>query len=264
MDAYYQLEIMGFGLKELKKLWNTVWEIGYSNNISSEQAYLKFFKDIEEEYDNKVGFEIKVQEKRNELFQLKNQLNTDRLALQMQPYIGTSLQKLFQNGVSEEDIINMNDIVTKFSKDNTSTSFPFNKQDANDTGKGDKDLSLNINDGNSNNRTKIWKSFIEYLEKFRDIQLQIKEQIENLNKIKKELDFLNKQKQEVTAYLQVAISFINEINHRISYLKGFINNFDNDIKKIYISPRYSPLLLVFITYTNIQKEEKEDEKKDKK
>jgi hypothetical protein len=216
MDAYYQLEIIGFGLKELKKLWNTVWEIGYSNNISSEQAYLKFFKDIEEEYDNKVGFEIKVQEKKRELYQLKNQLNTDRLALQLQPYIGTSLQKLFQNGVSEEDIINMNDIVTKFSKDNTSTSFPFNKQDANDTGKGDKDLSLNINDGNSNNRTKIWKSFIDYLEKFRDIQLQIKEQIENLNKIKKELDFLNKQKQEVTNYLQIVISFINEINHRIS------------------------------------------------
>jgi hypothetical protein len=142
MDAYYQLEIMGFGLKELKKLWNTVWEIGYSNNISSEQAYLKFFKDIEEEYDNKVGFEIKVQEKKRELYQLKNQLNTDRLAFQLQPYIGTSLQKLFQNGVSEEDIINMNDIVTKFSKDNTSTSFPFNKQDANDTGMGDKDLSL--------------------------------------------------------------------------------------------------------------------------
>lgn len=46
VDTYYQLEVMGFGLKELKKIWNTVWEIAYSNNISSEEAYLKFFKDI--------------------------------------------------------------------------------------------------------------------------------------------------------------------------------------------------------------------------
>ena len=27
MDTYHQLAVMGFGLKELKKLWNTVWEI---------------------------------------------------------------------------------------------------------------------------------------------------------------------------------------------------------------------------------------------
>ena len=191
MDTYYQLEVMGFGLKELKKIWNTVWEIAYSNNISSEEAYPKFFKDIEEEYDDKVGFEIKVQEKKRELYQLKNQLNADRLALQLQPYIGTVLQKLFQNGVSEEDIINMNDLVTKFSKDNSSTIFSFNNQDANDTEKGNKDFCLNINGGNNNNRTKIWKSFIGYLEKFKDIQSQIKEQIENRNKIKKELDYLN-------------------------------------------------------------------------
>ena len=264
LDTYHQLEVMGFGLKELKKLWNTVWEIAYSNNISSNEAYLKFFKDLEEEYDNKLGFEIKVQEKKKELYHLKNQLNADRLALQLQPYLGTVLQNLFQNGVSEEDIINMTDVVSKFSQNSSiSNSFPFNMQNTNNGAKSDNDYSLNINE-NNNNRTKIWKSFISNLEKLNDIQLHIKERVENRNKIQKELDYLNNQKQESASYLQIAISFINAINHRISYLKGFIDCFKNDIeKKINKSPGYSRLLPFIILYANIQKEEKDDNNKDK-
>ena len=266
LDTYNQLEVMGFGLKELKKLWNTVWEIGFSNNISSNEAYFKFFKDIEEEYDNKFGFEIKVQEKKKELYQLTNQLNADRLALQLQPFLGPVLQNLFQNGVSEEDIINMNDLVSKFSQNSSSISdsFPFNMQDTNDGAKDNKDYSLNVN-GNNNNRTKIWKLFILNLEKLKDIKVHLKEQIENHNKIQKELDNINKQKQEAVSYLQIAISFINVINHRISYLKGFLDYFNNDIeKKINKSPGYSRLLPFIILYTNIQKEEeKDDNNKDK-
>jgi hypothetical protein len=196
--------------------------IAFSNNISSNEAYLKFFKDIEEEYDNKFGFEIKVQEKKKEIYQLKNQLNADRLALQLQPFVGTVLQNLFQNGVSEEDIINMNDLVSKFSQNSGSIrdGFPFNMQNTNDRAKSNKDYSLNVN-GNNNSRTMIWKSFISNLEKLKDIQIHLKEQIENRTKIQKELDYLNKQKQETVSYLQITIPFINAINHRISYLKGF-------------------------------------------
>jgi len=103
------------------------------------------------------------------------------------------------------------------------------------------------------------------LEKLKDIKVHLKEQIENHNKIQKELDNINKQKQEAVSYLQIAISFINVINHRISYLKGFLDYFNNDIeKKINKSSGYSRLLPFIILYTNIQKEEeKDDNNKDK-
>ena len=189
------------------------------------------------------------------------------MALQLQPFLGPVLQNLFQNGVSEEDIINMNkDIVSKFSQNSSSISdsFPFNMQDTNDGAKDNKDYSLNVN-GDNNNRTKIWKLFILNLEKLKDIKVHLKEQIENHNKIQKELDNINKQKQEALSYLQIAISFINVINHRISYLKGFLDFFNNDIeKKINKSSGYSRLLPFIILYTNIQKEEeKDDNNKDK-
>jgi hypothetical protein len=178
----------------------------------------------------------------------------------LQPYIGTVLQNLFQNGVCEEDIIKMNILVTKFSQNSSSSnSVSLNTQGSNDSEKSDNDKSLNID--NKNDRTKYWKSFICNLEKLKDIQLELKEQTENSKKIKKELDYLNKQKQEVAAYLQIAISFINTIHHRISYLKGFVDYFNNDLdKKINISSKHSHLLLFLIVYFDIQKEDKEDTK----
>ena len=51
---------MGFGLKELKLLRNTINEIAYTNNIPQNQAQQKFYKDIEEHYDNKLGFELQL------------------------------------------------------------------------------------------------------------------------------------------------------------------------------------------------------------
>jgi hypothetical protein len=44
------------------------------------------------------------------------QQSTDRLVLQLIPYIVPSLQNLFQKGVTEEDIINMNHLVSKLVK----------------------------------------------------------------------------------------------------------------------------------------------------
>ena len=50
-----ELQDMGFGLKELKQLRNTINEIAKANanNIPKNQAGQKFYNDIEEEYDNK-------------------------------------------------------------------------------------------------------------------------------------------------------------------------------------------------------------------
>ncbi len=122
--------------------------------------------------------------------------------------------------MSEEDIINMNHLVTKFAKN----SFPLNLQNDNDntTSKDIKDTSLIYN--NNTDRTKYWKSFIDQLEKLKDIQLDMKEQMENQKKIQKEVFDLNKQKHEISIQCQIAISFINTINTKISYFKGFMDN----------------------------------------
>jgi cell division protein FtsB len=107
ISIFKELESMGFGLEELKLLWNTISEIGVANNIPLNEAQRKFFKDIEEQYDKKLGFESKVQNLKaevNTLTQEKKRLHEELLA---QPLIGPILIGLFQIGVKEQDIFNV-------------------------------------------------------------------------------------------------------------------------------------------------------------
>jgi len=59
LDKCFELEQMGFGLKELKTLWNKITEIGTANNLKPDHAVQKFLKDIER-YDDKLGFEAQL------------------------------------------------------------------------------------------------------------------------------------------------------------------------------------------------------------
>ena len=118
VSAYTQLKEIGFGLHRLKQLYNIITEIAEENNISShKEALFKFFEDIEKEYDNKLGFELKVKEKKDELVLLNNQLNSNRTILQMQPVIGPALSSLFQRRITEQEIMKINQMVNEFEKE---------------------------------------------------------------------------------------------------------------------------------------------------
>ncbi len=72
-DIYKQLETMKFGIDELQQLWLTVSEIARNRGdplkdfdmIENPVAY--FVKDVEDNYYDKLKFEDRVKEKRNEL-----------------------------------------------------------------------------------------------------------------------------------------------------------------------------------------------------
>jgi hypothetical protein len=102
---------MGLGLKELKQLWLTIQEIAEANKIPNDLAVLIFLKDIEDNYDNKLGFESKVIEKKNEVNTVNNEKNYNKILLSLQPFLGQKLSYIFQNGFDEEDIASMNKIV---------------------------------------------------------------------------------------------------------------------------------------------------------
>ena len=95
-----ELEAMEFGPEELKLLWNTINEIAAANNMPLYEAQQKFFKDVEEQYDNKLGFESKVQNLQLEI----NKLSEQNIKL---PLVGPLLARLVQSGINEQDIINV-------------------------------------------------------------------------------------------------------------------------------------------------------------
>jgi hypothetical protein len=53
-------------------LWNTIKEIVDANNISADKASQKFFSDVTQKYDDKLGFEKEIQNLKSEI--QKNEL----------------------------------------------------------------------------------------------------------------------------------------------------------------------------------------------
>ena len=114
LSVYNELEAIGFGLKELKLIWSTINEIAAANNISVHMAVQKFFQDIEEQYDDKLGFESKIENSRDEFNRLNQEVNRLRVASLAHPMIGGALSRLFIRGVREQDIIAAADLFERY------------------------------------------------------------------------------------------------------------------------------------------------------
>ena len=114
LSKYHDLEIMGFGLNRLQFLWTTIMEIARENNINPEEAVTKFLSDVERQYNNKLGFESKLEGLRNEVNKLNQEEVIIRAGLLSLPLVGPKLMKLTQTGVTEQDIINVAPIFEKY------------------------------------------------------------------------------------------------------------------------------------------------------
>jgi hypothetical protein len=104
LSIYYELNRIGFGLKELTLLYPTIEEISAANNIPMGSGVEKFFKDIDDNYDDWLGFESKING-------LKQQLDRIRMQSSLYPVVGQMLLRLVQNGVNEEEIITIADLL---------------------------------------------------------------------------------------------------------------------------------------------------------
>jgi hypothetical protein len=179
---------MGFGLKELKFLWYTVREIAKANNIPQDEAVQKFLKDIEEQYDDELGLESTVQKLRPEINRLKQQEADSRKLLSLHPLVGSALLKLFQSGVSEQDIIAISELFDRDSRiriNNTEEDAIFTKEEA--------------------------QSLVCEVWKYIDIKSTLKELNKQAGKLRKDVSLLQSQKE-----------ILNEENQK------YTHNNDND------------------------------------
>jgi hypothetical protein len=67
ISIYEDLELMGMGIKELNLLWHTIREIATANKLDEDKASVKFFSDVREQYDDKLGFEVTLQNLKSEI-----------------------------------------------------------------------------------------------------------------------------------------------------------------------------------------------------
>jgi hypothetical protein len=239
MSKYSELEAMKFGLKEQKQLWLTIREIAEENNIALDEAVSKFLKDIEEQYDDKLGFENKINEKKDELALLNKEITSNRQTLQINPFVGSRLSRLFQKGVSEQDIVGINRLVEECTNNSTVNT------NGNLDAEGNKENYRNSD--KTSNRLEQLKSLTDDLKKSGGIKAALKEQAENREKLDQEIQGLNKQKQDLIAYCNDAISIINDTNNKISYFNGFADYLKNDLgNKTKAISWVSPLFIILL------------------
>ena len=263
LDIYSHLEGMGFGLKELRQLWDTVLEIAQANKISYKDAVSKYLKDVNEDYDKKLGFESYIKEKDQELAQIKNLLNTQKIALQFQPYIVPTLQNLFKKGVSEQDIIDISALVTRFEKhNNIDTNSSLNEQKDGPIVKTNKDGNLfGIN--NNNNRSGFWKSLVDRLGQMQDINLELKKQQENHIKLQKKVNELNIQRQDLYKQCQNTLNLLISVKNALFFYNEFIEYLNKDVERRQnFVTKYSPLF-IFIENKNTKDKDKDEPAEDK-
>jgi len=112
--VYKQLRDMGFGFKELKLLSYTIREISAENKIDDKLAVPKFFDDIGKNYDNKLGYDSKVEGLKSEIEGLKSEidkqnkeLSTLQTVLASKKKIARALGELILFGFDDQQILNL-------------------------------------------------------------------------------------------------------------------------------------------------------------
>ncbi|MBA2268830.1 MAG: hypothetical protein H0W19_10945, partial [Nitrosopumilus sp.] len=176
MKIYSELLAMGFDLKKLKQLYYTIFEISLANHMPVQDAVAKFLNDIEDQYDSKLGFEIKIKDLRATIDELKDEIPNYKSNLQIQSHMAPSLLYLSNNGVTNEDIINMSQLVVSFQNSNFLA--------LSSSQSGNTSNSIGNNNTKKNFKNESWKSIIN---KFRSIQ-NIDSEIEKLTIQRNELE----------------------------------------------------------------------------
>src|SRR5215211_4884746 len=111
LSKYNSLGQMGFGLKELDRLWYTIKEISFANSIPGDKAVQRFFNDIDGQYDKKLGFESKIVELRGEVKKLNQERSKVREQVFLLQLVGPALSTLNQRGVKDQDIIDIAELL---------------------------------------------------------------------------------------------------------------------------------------------------------
>ena len=178
-DTYQKLETMKFGIDELQQLWLTVSEIARNrgNPLKDfdkiENPVALFIKDVEDNYYNKLKFEDRVKEKRNELAMLNTQLNISRQNLSMQPIIGSLLLSLYQKGITEQEITDINQLFQNYLIETAKTDNNWNNKS-----ESNNDVKNPLDKGTG------YQTFIDELKKYGGIKAAIKYQSHLLDEIK--------------------------------------------------------------------------------
>ena len=127
ISVYNDIHTNGFGLKELKILQYTLAQIAIANNLRLDEIGKKFLNDVEDHYDDKVGFENNIAELKREKTRLQEDISFCKSMQTMQTTTSDALLRLHENGVTDQNIIFLSQLLSNNMNDNSLFNY-FNNQ----------------------------------------------------------------------------------------------------------------------------------------
>ncbi len=188
IKIYWELDTMGFDLKKLKQLYGTIIEITITNHILPQDAVTKFLNDIENQYDNKLGFETKIKELYAKIDELEKEIPHYKSNLLIQSQVASLLLYLVNNGVTNEDIINMSQLVISLQSGYFLTNI---------SSQGGNEANGIENNTEKNSKYETWKLLINKLRSMPSIDSEIEKLIIHRNELRSETNHLNTKKNAI-------------------------------------------------------------------
>ena len=107
LSVYNELADLGLGSSELRTLLDKIINIAKANDIDPWSAVKKLFKNIDTQYNTKLGFEPLIENLKIELQSLKDKREKELQRLKAQPFVVPVLIGLLQRGLDEQDILKL-------------------------------------------------------------------------------------------------------------------------------------------------------------
>ena len=178
LDKIRQLEKIGFGLQELKILDSTLKEIALENDLENELVIKNFFSDLTE-YEKITGFSKLLEKNVQENNHLNQQISITRANLSAHKLLGPILQNLLNKNVTEQDIMDINTVLSLGGGSDYFTKDNFDKQ-----------------------------SLIHDIEKYKTIKQSLSFLEEQNKDLEKETIKLEKDKEKLEKYMNFYMSFL--------------------------------------------------------
>jgi hypothetical protein len=120
LSVYNKLAALEFTSSELRTLIDKLLNIANSNNLDPWSTVKKFFKDIDTQYNTKLGFECQIENLKIEVQSLTDKRKKELQRLQAQPFVGPVITGVLQRGLDEHDIFKVAEICHKNLSNRTS------------------------------------------------------------------------------------------------------------------------------------------------
>lgn len=173
MNNYHELEQIGFGLKELKQLKGLYTEISVANKIDPSEAGTRFFKEIEKNYDSRLGLELKIKENQVQFEQLQNKVAEYQRYLALQSPVAPNLAFLHAQGLTNDDINGITNLVLSLNNSYLLDLKPIKKDNT--------IYAYTTND--IKDKKEFWKLIVEKLKDINSINSEIVRLSDSLNEI---------------------------------------------------------------------------------